>query len=68
MKLLSKVANNDFNTPEHIKLGVYTGPEEVIEKMALLPETTTSCVTPFIQKAGITALTGTIERMRGLIC
>jgi aspartate/methionine/tyrosine aminotransferase len=38
------------------RLGVCTGPEEVIEKMALLLETTTSCVSPFIQKAGIEAL------------
>ena len=40
------------------RLGVATGPAEVIEKMGLLLETTTSCVSPFIQKAGIEALQG----------
>lgn len=43
------------------RLGVATGPEEVISKMALLLETTTSCVSPFIQKAGIEALRGSQE-------
>jgi aspartate/methionine/tyrosine aminotransferase len=40
------------------RLGVCTGPPEVIEKMRLLLETTSSCVSPFIQKAGIGALMG----------
>lgn len=40
------------------RLGVVTGPAEVISKMGLLLETTTSCVSPFIQKAGIEALKG----------
>jgi len=40
------------------RLGVVTGPSEVISKMALLLETTTSCVSPFIQRAGIEALKG----------
>ena len=40
------------------RLGVATGPAEVIEKMGLLLETTTSCVSPFIQRAGIEALKG----------
>jgi len=40
------------------RLGVATGPSEVITKMALLLETTTSCVSPFIQRAGIEALKG----------
>jgi aspartate/methionine/tyrosine aminotransferase len=50
------------------RLGVCTGPEEVIEKMALMLETTTSCVSPFIQRAGIEALKGSqspiIDMMR----
>jgi len=40
------------------RLGVATGPAEVMEKMGLLLETTTSCVSPFIQKAGMEALQG----------
>lgn len=40
------------------RLGVATGPAEVISKMGLLLETTTSCVSPFIQRAGIEALRG----------
>lgn len=40
------------------RLGVATGPAEVIGKMALLLETTSSCVSPFIQRAGIEALKG----------
>jgi aspartate/methionine/tyrosine aminotransferase len=40
------------------RLGVCTGPAEVIEKMGLMLETTTSCVSPFIQRAGIEALRG----------
>jgi aspartate/methionine/tyrosine aminotransferase len=46
------------------RLGVCTGPPEVIEKMRLLLETTSSCVSPFIQKAGIEALKGSqVETM-----
>lgn len=40
------------------RLGVVTGPAELIDKMRLLLETTTSCVSPFIQKAGVEALRG----------
>lgn len=43
------------------RLGVVTGPAEVISKMGLLLETTTSCVSPFIQRAGIEALKGNQE-------
>ena len=43
------------------RLGVATGPSKVIAKMGLLLETTTSCVSPFIQKAGMEALTGSQE-------
>lgn len=38
------------------RLGVAIGPEEVIEKMGLLVQTLYSCVPPFIQRAGISAL------------
>ena len=38
------------------RLGVVTGPSDVISKMGLMLETTTSCVSPFIQRAGINAL------------
>ena len=38
------------------RLGVAIGPEEVIEKMGLLIQTLSSCVPPFIQRAGIAAI------------
>jgi len=38
------------------RLGVAIGPENIIEKMGLLVQTLCSCVPPFIQRAGITAL------------
>lgn len=40
------------------RLGVCTGPKEVIEKMGLMLETTTSCVSEYTQRAGIAALEG----------
>ena len=40
------------------RLGAVIGPPNVIEKMRLLLETTSSCVPPFIQKAGIEAIEG----------
>lgn len=40
------------------RLGVAIGPADVIEKMALLLQTTSSCVAPFIQRAGIEAIVG----------
>ena len=40
------------------RLGTVIGPENIIERMATLLETTSSCVPPFIQKAGIEAITG----------
>jgi len=45
------------------RLGVIMGPKELIKKMNLLLETTSSCVAPFIQKAGIEALKGSQERV-----
>lgn len=40
------------------RLGTIIGPEDVIERMAMLLQTTASCVSPFIQKAGLEALRG----------
>ncbi|MDC0063899.1 pyridoxal phosphate-dependent aminotransferase [Candidatus Nitrosopelagicus sp.] len=40
------------------RLGAVIGPTQIIEKMRLLLETTSSCVPPFIQKAGIEAIEG----------
>ncbi len=40
------------------RLGVAIGPSDVIEKMGLLLQTTSSCVAPFIQRAGIEAIIG----------
>ena len=40
------------------RLGLVVGPSDIIEKMQLLLETTSSCVSPFIQKAGIEAIDG----------
>ncbi len=41
------------------RIGGVTGPADLIERMGLLLETTTSCVAPFLQRAVIEALTGT---------
>ncbi|NUO09360.1 MAG: pyridoxal phosphate-dependent aminotransferase [Candidatus Brocadia sp.] len=49
------------------RLGVVTGPAELINKMGLLLETTTSCVSPFIQKAGIEALKGSQEPIINMV-
>jgi aspartate aminotransferase len=40
------------------RLGVLVAPETLAEKMMLLLQTTSSCVSPFIQKAGVEAITG----------
>lgn len=40
------------------RLGVVTGPSSIIGKMGLLLETVLSCTPPFIQLAGVEALTG----------
>lgn len=49
------------------RLGVVTGPAELVNKMGLLLETTTSCVSPFIQKAGIEALKGSQEPIINMV-
>lgn len=40
------------------RLGVLVAPEVLAEKMMLLLQTTSSCVSPFIQKAGLEAING----------
>lgn len=40
------------------RLGALVGPAEVMERMAALLQTTSSCVQPFIQSAGIEAIRG----------
>lgn len=40
------------------RLGTMIGPTDVIERMAILLQTTSSCVSPFIQRAGMEAVTG----------
>jgi aspartate/methionine/tyrosine aminotransferase len=49
------------------RLGVMTGPAPLIEKMGLLLETTSSCVSPFIQRAGIQALTGSQKQINDMV-
>lgn len=39
------------------RIGAMTGPPDLVARMALLLETTTSCVSPFIQAAAIEAMT-----------
>jgi aspartate/methionine/tyrosine aminotransferase len=43
------------------RLGTLIGPADVIERMAALLQTTSSCVSPFIQRAGIEAIYGSQE-------
>ena len=38
------------------RLGIATGPSDLIERMGLLLESEVSCVSPFVQRAGIEAL------------
>jgi aspartate/methionine/tyrosine aminotransferase len=45
------------------RLGVVMGPADLIAKMGLLLETTSSCVSPFVQRAGIEALRGSQEKI-----
>jgi aspartate aminotransferase len=40
------------------RLGVMIAPEVVAERMMMLLQTTSSCVAPFLQRAGIEAITG----------
>ena len=49
------------------RLGVGIGPEDVMAKMGLLLETTSSCVPVFIQKAGMEAIAGEQDQVRNMI-
>lgn len=49
------------------RLGIVTAPADLTEKMGLLLETTTSCVSPFVQKAGVEALRGSQEPIFAMI-
>jgi aspartate/methionine/tyrosine aminotransferase len=49
------------------RLGCVIGPEDVIEKMGLLLQTTSSCVQPFIQRAAIEAITGSQEQVNRMM-
>lgn len=49
------------------RLGTCVGPQAVIEKMALLLETTSSCVSPFIQRAGMEAIQGSQDSVLEMV-
>jgi aspartate aminotransferase len=49
------------------RIGAMTAPADLISKMALLLETTTSCVSPFIQAAGIEAMISSQEVVASMI-
>ena len=46
------------------RIGAVTGPVTLIQKMALLLETITSCVSPFIQIAATEALNSSQEEIK----
>ena len=49
------------------RLGTVVAPKVVIDKMNLLLQTTSSCVSPFIQKAGIEAISGDQRKIKQMI-
>jgi len=49
------------------RLGAVIGPKIVIDKMSLLLQTTTSCVSPFIQYAGIEAIIGNQKKIKQMM-
>lgn len=49
------------------RLGTVIGPADVIERMAALLQTTSSCVSPFIQRAGIEAIYGSQEAVTNMM-
>lgn len=49
------------------RLGTVIAPSEVIERMATLLQTTSSCVSPFIQRAGIETIHGSQESVKNMI-
>lgn len=49
------------------RIGVAIGPEDVIAKMALLLQTTSSCVPPFVQYAALEAIVGNQTEVRKMM-
>ena len=49
------------------RLGAVIGPKLVIDKMNLLLQTTSSCVSPFVQKAGIEAIIGNQKKIKQMM-
>lgn len=49
------------------RLGVVIGPPDVIEKMGLTVQTIVSCVSPFIQEAGVEAISGNQETVNTMM-
>jgi aspartate/methionine/tyrosine aminotransferase len=49
------------------RLGCVIGPPQVIDKMQLLLQTTSSCVPPFIQSAGLQAIKGSKEHVAKMV-
>jgi aspartate/methionine/tyrosine aminotransferase len=49
------------------RLGVCIAPSDVIEKMALLLQTTSSCTSPFIQRAGMEAISGSQKSVEAMV-
>ena len=49
------------------RLGCVVGPEDVIEKMGLLLQTTSSCVSPFVQRGALEAVRGPQEEIRKMV-
>lgn len=49
------------------RLGALIAPKDVVERMELLLQTTSSCVSPFIQKAGIEAITGDQSQVKSML-
>ncbi len=49
------------------RLGCVIAPELIIEKMGLLLQTTSSCVAPFIQRAGVESIRGPQEDVKAMM-
>jgi aspartate/methionine/tyrosine aminotransferase len=49
------------------RLGAVIGPVNVIDRMAMLLQTTSSCVSPFIQIAGMEAITGDQSKVKEML-
>ena len=49
------------------RLGAVIGPLDVIERMSMLLQTTSSCVSPFVQVAGMEAITGDQNKVHEML-